>query len=67
MHVCIYVLVYMQMRARIHEHMHGRCMYEHAYVFVCMHATWYTGVYLIFLISAQKHKLWVLVRTASAR
>ena len=26
-----------------------------------------TGVYIIFLISAQKHRLWVLVRTASAR
>ena len=25
----------------------------------------FTGVYIIFLISAQKHKLWVLVRTAS--
>ena len=27
----------------------------------------FTGVYVIFLISAQKHRLWVLVRTASAR
>ena len=27
----------------------------------------FTGVYIIFLISAQKHWLWVLVRTASAR
>ena len=27
----------------------------------------FTGVYILFLISAQKHKLWVLVRTASAR
>ena len=27
----------------------------------------FTGVYIIFLISAQKHKLWVLVRTASSR
>ena len=26
-----------------------------------------TGVYIIFLISAQKHRLWVLVRTASTR
>ena len=26
---------------------------------------WFTGVYIIFLISAQKHRLWVLVRTAS--
>ena len=26
-----------------------------------------TGVYIIFLISAQKHRLWVLVRTASSR
>ena len=26
----------------------------------------FTGVYNIFLISAQKHRLWVLVRTASA-
>ena len=25
----------------------------------------FTGVYIIFLISAQKHKLWLLVRTAS--
>ena len=27
----------------------------------------FTGVYIIFLISAQKHSLWVLVRTASPR
>ena len=25
----------------------------------------FTGVYIIFVISAQKHRLWVLVRTAS--
>ena len=27
----------------------------------------FTGVYIIFLISAQKHRLWVLVGTASSR
>ena len=27
----------------------------------------FTGVYIIFLISAQNHRLWVFVRTASAR
>ena len=27
----------------------------------------FTGVHIIFLISAQKHRLWVLVRTASVR
>ena len=27
----------------------------------------FTWIYIIFLISAQKHRLWVLVRTASAR
>ena len=27
----------------------------------------FTGVYIIFLISAQKHRLWVLVRTASVK
>ena len=27
----------------------------------------FTGVYIIFLISDQKHRLWVLVRTASPR
>ena len=27
----------------------------------------FTGVYIIFFISAQKHRLWVLVRTASPR
>ena len=27
----------------------------------------FTGAYIIFLISAQKHKLWVFVRTASMR
>ena len=27
----------------------------------------FRGVYIIFLISAQKHRLWVLVTTASAR
>ena len=25
----------------------------------------FTGVYIIFLISAEKHRLWVLIRTAS--
>ena len=27
----------------------------------------FTGVYIIFLISAQKHRLWVPIRTASSR
>ena len=27
----------------------------------------FTGVYIIFLISAQKHRLWVLIRTASTQ
>ena len=27
----------------------------------------FTGVYIIFLISSQKHRLWVLIRTASPR
>ena len=27
----------------------------------------FTGVYIIFLNSAQKHRLWVLIRTASLR
>ena len=27
----------------------------------------FTGVYIIFLVSAQKYKLWVIVRTASLR
>ena len=27
----------------------------------------FAGVYIIFHISAQKHRLWVLVRTASAK
>ena len=27
----------------------------------------FTAVYIIFIISAQKHKLWVLVRTTSSR
>ena len=27
----------------------------------------FTGVYIIFVISAQKHRLWVLVRTVSTR
>ena len=27
----------------------------------------FTGVYIIFLSSAQEHRLWVLVRTASSR
>ena len=27
----------------------------------------FTGVYIIFLISAQKHRFWLLIRTASAR
>ena len=27
----------------------------------------FTGVYIIFLISAYRHRLWVLVRTASQR
>ena len=27
----------------------------------------FTGIYIIFLIFAQKHRLWVLIRTASLR
>ena len=27
----------------------------------------FTGVYIIFLISAQRHRLWVLIRTALVR
>ena len=27
----------------------------------------FTGVYIIFLIAAQNHRLWVLIRTASVR
>ena len=27
----------------------------------------FTGVYIIYVISAKKHRLWVLVRTASTR
>ena len=27
----------------------------------------FTGVYIIFLISAQKHRLWILVRTTGER
>ena len=27
----------------------------------------FAGVYIIFLISAKKHRLWILVRTASVR
>ena len=27
----------------------------------------FTGIYIIFLISAQKHRMWILVRTASLR
>ena len=33
----------------------------------CIVKLGFTGVYIIFLISAQKHGLWVLVRTASMR
>ena len=33
----------------------------------CIVKLGFTGVYIIFLISAQKHRLWVLVRTASSR
>ena len=33
----------------------------------CIVKLGFTGVYIILLISAQKHRLWVLVRTASAR
>ena len=33
----------------------------------CIVKLGFTGVYIIFLISAQKHRLWVLVRTASLR
>ena len=27
----------------------------------------FTGIYIIFLVSAKKHRLWFLVRTASSR
>ena len=33
----------------------------------CIVKLGFTGVYIIFLISAQKHRLWVLVGTGSAR
>ena len=33
----------------------------------CIVKLGFTGVYIIFLISAQNHRLWVLVRTALAR
>ena len=32
-----------------------------------IHKLGFTGVFIIFLISAQNHRLWVLVRTASPR
>ena len=34
---------------------------------LCIVNLGFTGVYIIFLIPAQKHRLWVLVRTASPR
>ena len=46
---------------------------KHAYIFNPIKPHFYivklgfTGVYIIFLISAQKHRLWILVRTASSR
>ena len=48
---------------------------KHAYIilsplnpiFIYIVKLGFTGVYIIFLISAEKHRLWVLVRTASAR
>ena len=33
----------------------------------CIVKLGFTGVYIIFLIFARKHRLWVLVRTASVR
>ena len=38
---------------------------KHAYLILTVNLG-FTGVYIIFLISVQKHRLWVLVRTASA-
>ena len=46
---------------------------KHAYVILTLLNHFYlvklgfTGVYIIFLISAQKHRLWVFIRTASPR
>ena len=51
------------------EHITKTCLYNfdplkpHFYIV----KLGFTGVYIIFLISAQKHRLWVLVRTASSR
>ena len=33
----------------------------------CIVKLGFAGVYIIFLISAQKHRLWVFIRTASLR
>ena len=52
-----------------HDHITKTCLYN----FDPLKPNFYivklgfTGVYIIFLISAQKHRLWVLVRTASPR
>ena len=40
---------------------------KHAYIILTPFNLGFTGVYIIFLISTQKHGLWVLVRTASPR
>ena len=51
------------------EHIEKICLYNfdplkpHFYIV----KLGFTGVYIIFLISAQEHRLWVHVRTASSR
>ena len=41
-----------------------KCVFRPHYYIVKLR---FTGVYIIFLISAQKHRLWILIRTASMR
>ena len=41
------------------------CLYKSTFLYIVNLG--FIGVYIIFLIFAQKHRLWVLVRTASSR
>ena len=51
------------------EHITKTCLYNFDPLkpHFCIVKLGFTGVYIIFLISAQKHRLWVLVRTAFER
>ena len=67
--VCLFVCLFFP-----HEKTKSATSRKHAYIILTplkphfyIVKLGFTGVYIILLIAAQKHRLWVLVRTASSR